>query len=97
MRKPVKDAENTVRIRYLSICSVILTDDGSIVKLSIRKSWVAPNVPSDHPVDGDVSSEPSTLQPPPAAGDDSSDGQSMTFQERIAMERQQKTDGQSPG
>jgi len=32
--------------------------------------------------------EQSAHQPPPAAGDDSSVGQPMTFQERIAMERQ---------
>ena len=34
--------------------------------------------------------EPSALQPPPAAGEDSSVGHPMTFQERIAMERQRK-------
>ena len=55
----------------------------------IRKRQEA-NSASDHPVEGDVSPEPSALQPPPAAGDDSSVGQPMTFQERIAMERQRQ-------
>ena len=55
----------------------------------IRKRQEA-NSASDHPVEGNVSPEPSALQPPPAAGDDSSDGQPMTFQERIEMERQRK-------
>jgi hypothetical protein len=55
----------------------------------IRKRQEA-NSASDHPVEGDVSPEPSALQPPPAAGDDSSAGQRMTFQERIAMERQRQ-------
>jgi hypothetical protein len=55
----------------------------------IRKRQEA-NSASDHLVEGDVSPEPSALQPPPAAGDDSSDGQPMTFQERIAMERKRQ-------
>ena len=55
----------------------------------IRKRQEA-NSALDHPVEGDVSPEPSALQPPPAAGEDSSAGQPMTFQERIAMERQRQ-------
>jgi len=55
----------------------------------IRKRQEA-NYASDHPVEGEVSPEPSALQPPPAAGEDSSAGQPMTFQERIAMERQRQ-------
>jgi hypothetical protein len=55
----------------------------------IRKRQEA-NSASDHPVGGDVSPEPSALQPPPAAGDDSSALQPMTFQERIATERQRQ-------
>ncbi len=55
----------------------------------IRKRQEA-NSASDHPVEGDVSPEPSILQPPLAAGDDSTAGQPMTFQERIAMERQRQ-------
>jgi hypothetical protein len=55
----------------------------------IRKRQEA-NSASDHPVEGDVSPELPALQPPPAAGDDSSALQPMTFQERIAMERQRQ-------
>jgi len=55
----------------------------------IRKRQEA-NSASDHPVEGDVSPELPALQPPPAAGEDSSAGQPMTFQERIAMERQRQ-------
>ena len=55
----------------------------------IRKRQEA-NSASDHPVEREISPESSALQPPPAAGDDSSAGQPMTFQERIAMERQAK-------
>jgi hypothetical protein len=54
----------------------------------IRKRQEA-NSASDQSVEGDVSPEPSALQPP-AAGDDSSALQPMTFQERIAMERQRQ-------
>jgi hypothetical protein len=55
----------------------------------IRKRQEA-NSASDHSVESDVSPEPLILQPPPAAGNDSSALQPMTFQERIAMERQRK-------
>jgi hypothetical protein len=48
------------------------------------------NSASDHPVQADVSPEPSPLQPPPVAGDGSAALQPMTFQERIAMERQRR-------
>ncbi len=55
----------------------------------IRKRQEA-NSASAHPVEGDVSPEPSALAPPPAAGEDSSAGQPMTFQERIALERKRQ-------
>ncbi|MFL5241548.1 MAG: DEAD/DEAH box helicase family protein [Gemmataceae bacterium] len=55
----------------------------------IRKRQEA-NSASDHPVEGNVSPELQALQPPLAAGEDSSDGQPMTFQERIAMERKRQ-------
>ena len=55
----------------------------------IRKRQEA-NSASDHPVEGNVSPEQSAHQPPPAAGDDSSVGQPMTFQERIVMARQRQ-------
>jgi hypothetical protein len=55
----------------------------------IRK-WQEANSASDHSVESDVSAEPPALQPPTAAGEDSSVDQPMTFQERIAMERQRQ-------
>ena len=55
----------------------------------IRKRQEA-NSASDHLIEGDVSPEPSALQPLAAAGNDSSAGKPMTFQERIAMERQRQ-------
>jgi N12 class adenine-specific DNA methylase len=61
----------------------------------IRKRQEA-NSASDHRDESDVSLELSNLQPPPVAGDDSSVVQPMTFQERIAMERQHKSNGHSP-
>jgi hypothetical protein len=44
---------------------------------------------SDHPVEQQVSPQPSA-PPLPAGGEDSLSGQPMTFQERIAMERQRQ-------
>ena len=44
---------------------------------------------SDHPVEQQVSTQPSAPQPP-AGGEDLSVGQPTTFQERIAMERQRQ-------
>jgi hypothetical protein len=44
---------------------------------------------SDHSVEMENSSEPSAPQPP-AGGEDSLSGQPMTFQERIAMQRQRQ-------
>ena len=55
----------------------------------IRKRQEA-NSASDYQVERDVSPELPALKPPPAAGVDSSGSQPMTFQERIAMERQRK-------
>jgi hypothetical protein len=52
----------------------------------IRRRQVADSA-SDHPVEQQVSSLPSAPQPP-EGGEDLSAGQPMTFQERIAMERQ---------
>jgi N12 class adenine-specific DNA methylase len=55
----------------------------------LRKRQEA-NSASDHPVEGDDSPELPALQTPPAAGEDSSALQPMTFQERIAIERQRQ-------
>jgi hypothetical protein len=55
----------------------------------IRKRQEA-NSESQQMIGQDVSPELPALQPPPAAGDDSFAGQPMTFQERIAMDRQRK-------
>jgi N12 class adenine-specific DNA methylase len=79
-------AANTIEVTPQRVKSKQATAEEPITA-RIRKRQEA-NSASDHPVEGDVSPEPSALQPPPAAGDDSSDGQPMTFQERIAMERQ---------
>ncbi len=46
---------------------------------------------SDHPVNGDVSTQPPALQPP-VGREDSSGEQPMTFQERIARERKPNLD-----
>jgi len=59
------------------------------VTARIRKRQEA-NYASGHPVEGDVSPEPSALARPPAAEEDSSAGQPKTFQERIAMERKRQ-------
>jgi N12 class adenine-specific DNA methylase len=58
------------------------------VTARIRKRQEADSA-SDHPVEQQASPEPSAPQPP-AGGEVSSAGQPMTFQERIARERQRK-------
>jgi N12 class adenine-specific DNA methylase len=63
------------------------------VTARIRKRQEA-NSASDHQVKQEVSTEPPALQPP-AGGEDLSAGQPMTFQERIAMERQRDDHGPS--
>jgi hypothetical protein len=81
-------AANTIEATPQRVQSKQATAEEPIIA-RIRKRQEA-NSASDHPVEGDVSLKPSVLQPPPAAGDDSSAGQPMTFQERIAMERQRQ-------
>ena len=64
------------------------------VTARIRK-WQEANSASDHPAEPDASPEPTALQPP-AAKKNSSAGLPMTFQKRIALERQRQDNEPSP-